>query len=162
MEGIKIHRRASDVSHLLFADDALLFMKVNSSTLKAVRDVLQYEYIFGQYVNFTKSEMVVSHNASTEFFQDVNHVLGVKIVPIFNKYLGLPVQMCSKKTETFLPILEKLQSKVQGWQSTKLSAAGKEVLITSVLNSVPQYWLSTFFLPDQTIKKIQSIIHMFW
>ncbi|KAL9666784.1 hypothetical protein QQ045_001124 [Rhodiola kirilowii] len=127
IEGIKIHRRAPAISHLLFADDALLFMKVNSSTLRAVHDVLQtYEYISGQSVNFTKSEMVVSNNASAEFIQEVNQVLGVSIVPVLNKYLGLPVQMCRKKTETFIPILEKLQSKVQGWQSAKLSVGGKE------------------------------------
>ncbi|KAL9676812.1 hypothetical protein QQ045_005032 [Rhodiola kirilowii] len=45
---------------------------------------------------------------------------------------------------------------------SRLSAGGKEVLITSVLNSVPQYWLSTFLLPDQILEKIQSIINNFW
>ncbi|KAL9690826.1 hypothetical protein QQ045_011237 [Rhodiola kirilowii] len=103
MEGIKIHRRALAISHLLFADDALLFMKVNSSTLKVVRDVLQYEYISGQSVNFTKSEMVVRNNASTEFFQDVNHVLGVKIVHVLKNTWAYQFNCAARRRKLSYP-----------------------------------------------------------
>ncbi|KAL9673448.1 hypothetical protein QQ045_029706 [Rhodiola kirilowii] len=67
-----------------------------------------------------------------------------------------------QKMETFTPILDKLGAKVHGWKATKLSAGGKEVLINSVLNSVPQYWFSTFLLPDKILAKIQTIINNFW
>ncbi|CAM8885100.1 unnamed protein product [Rhodiola kirilowii] len=163
INGIRISRRAPSINHLLFADDSLLFMKIQSSTLKSVRDVLHiYEYISGQSVNLLKSEMVVSKNVTSNIRRDIDAILGVKIVPAFNKYLGLPVQMCRKKVDTFTPILDKLHARVQGWKMSRLSAGGKEVLITSVLNSVPQYWLSTFLLPDQILDKIQSIINNFW
>ncbi|KAL9672618.1 hypothetical protein QQ045_028870 [Rhodiola kirilowii] len=98
IEGSKINRRAPSISHLLFADDSLLFMKVNTSTIRALRDVLTtYRRISGQSINLLKSEMVLSRNVTSSLLKEVHDVLGVKIVPTLNKYLGLPVQMSRKK-----------------------------------------------------------------
>ncbi|KAL9678639.1 hypothetical protein QQ045_016487 [Rhodiola kirilowii] len=147
----------------MFADDCLIFMKINSSTIKAFRDVLKcYELFSGQTVNYGKSEVAVSKNCLTNIHSDLAHILRVSIVPHLSKYLGLLLQCHRKKTETFLPIIEKLQNRVHSWQNCKLSIGGKEVLISAVLNALPQYWLAIFLLPESIIQKIQSVILSFW
>ncbi|KAL9687729.1 hypothetical protein QQ045_032136 [Rhodiola kirilowii] len=152
IEGIQISRRSPPISHLLFADDCLLFMRVHSSTVKAIKYVLQcYEIISGQTVNYGKSEIALSRNCPQHIVEDINNTLGVQVVPHLSKYLGLPIQSHRKRTATFLPIIDKLWRKVNGWQNCKLSIGGKEVLISAVINAVPQYWMSTFLLPEKTI-----------
>ncbi|KAL9668655.1 hypothetical protein QQ045_006193 [Rhodiola kirilowii] len=41
IEGIQISRRSPSITHLLFADDCLIFMRIHSSTVIAVKNVLQ-------------------------------------------------------------------------------------------------------------------------
>ncbi|KAL9663470.1 hypothetical protein QQ045_018857 [Rhodiola kirilowii] len=156
IEGIKISRRSPAISHLMFADDCLIFMKINSSTITALRDVLQcYEMVSGQTLNYSKSEVAVSKNFPTNIRSDLAHTLGVPIVPHLSKYLGLPLQCHKKKTETYLPIIEKLQNRVHSWKNCKLSIGGKEVLISAVLNALPQYWLF-FCCRSRLFKKFRA------
>ncbi|CAM8996122.1 unnamed protein product [Rhodiola kirilowii] len=141
IEGIQISRRSPSITHLLFADDCLIFMRIHSSTVIAVKNVLQcYESISGQTVNYGKSKMALSRNCPTNIVDKVTNTLRVQVVPQLSKYLGLPIHFHRKKTATFMPLIDKLWNRIQAWQNCKLSIGGKEVLISAVLNVVPQFW----------------------
>lgn len=52
MEGIRMRRTCLEIHHLLFADDSIIFMKVNERNARALRLTLQkYSVASGQKVN---------------------------------------------------------------------------------------------------------------
>ncbi|KAL9665283.1 hypothetical protein QQ045_020698 [Rhodiola kirilowii] len=62
IDGIKITRRAPTISHLLFADDSLLYFKITQNSVQLMRQLLnEYEVVSGQVVNFAKSEIMTSY-----------------------------------------------------------------------------------------------------
>lgn len=59
LEGVKICRRALVISHLLFADDSLLFFKVNIQQAVMVKGLLNtYTAATGQLINPSKCSIL--------------------------------------------------------------------------------------------------------
>lgn len=62
-EGLKFNRQCPPLSHIFFADDALLFMKAELKYCSLIKDILQvYGNASGQLINFEKSGFVFSSN----------------------------------------------------------------------------------------------------
>lgn len=76
------------------------------------------------------------------------------------KYLGLPAELGRSKREVFSYLKERLWSTIKGSEK-KLSMAGREVLIKSVLQSIPTYVMSCFQLPRTTIPELEKIIRQY-
>lgn len=66
------------------------------------------------------------------------------------------------KTEAFGFLKEKVHKKLQGWREKTLSIAGKEVLLKTVVQSIPTYVMSCFELPKQLCLDIQQCMARFW
>lgn len=63
IHGVSICKRAPNLSHLLFADDPLLFCQANQEEVQAISEVLQtYAVSSGQRINFEKSSIYFSSN----------------------------------------------------------------------------------------------------
>ncbi|KAL9685061.1 hypothetical protein QQ045_022507 [Rhodiola kirilowii] len=105
---------------------------------------------------------MLSKNASPEFIDHIRQILGVKVVQSQTKYLGLPTVVSRCRSQTMQGIIDKMRNKTGSWQSVMLSQGGRQVLIQTVLQAIPQYWLSCFLLPDKVIKQIHSMITNFW
>ncbi|KAL9666216.1 hypothetical protein QQ045_000540 [Rhodiola kirilowii] len=83
-------------------------------------------------------------------------------VPSHSKYLGLPLVMGQKKVDTFRCIFEKVWKRLNDWKCKLLSAAGREVLIKSVIQTLPVYTMSVYRLPEKTLQEIAKLISRFW
>ncbi|KAL9666372.1 hypothetical protein QQ045_000702 [Rhodiola kirilowii] len=163
IEGIKICRRAPYGSHLMFADDCLLLFKVKENTAGALSSLLtKYEHISGQVINYDKSELVLSPNASEALRNAFRGRLSVTLASHHAKYLGLPLTLQRKLTLNFSGVIDKFWSKTESWISKKLSSGGKEILIKAVLQALPQYVMNGFLLPEQIINKMHSSTRKFW
>ncbi|KAL0443985.1 UNVERIFIED_CONTAM: hypothetical protein Slati_2121200 [Sesamum latifolium] len=67
IRGIAIYRGAPSVSHLLFANDTLIFSNTSRETARAILDVLDlYRHPSGQEINFAKSSIAFSKNINEE------------------------------------------------------------------------------------------------
>ncbi|CAM8923539.1 unnamed protein product [Rhodiola kirilowii] len=163
LQGIKVCRGAPTITHLMFADDCLVFVKAKQSSLGWIRDVLvRYETSSGQKVNFTKSEGMCSGSVPDSFRQSARDNLQIKMVTAHSQYLGLPLLFGNRKVSLFRSIEEKVLSKIGDWKHKLLSGAGREVLIKSILQAIPQYAMSCFKVPNKVCKKLAGYILRFW
>ncbi|WOH14698.1 hypothetical protein DCAR_0934220 [Daucus carota subsp. sativus] len=54
-------------------------------------------------------------------------------------YLGLPKTVSSNRWGTFRYVKEKIWNRLQSWKGLTVSRTGKEILIKSVIQSIPSY-----------------------
>ena len=107
LHGVSICRRVSSVSHLLFADDSLLFCQATHDEVKTILEVLQlYAVSSRQCINMEKSSVYFSSNVEEDRRQRIKEQLGVKEVERFESYLGLPTLVGWAKYQTFLFLKE--------------------------------------------------------
>ena len=78
IQGLKVCRRAPAVSHLLFADDSLLFFKADERQTRAVKDALsRYCKATGQLINFDKCSVLFNKNQSEVVMNAVKSELNI-------------------------------------------------------------------------------------
>ena len=138
LHGVSICRSAPSISHLLFADDSLVFCQAKQEEVQVTSDVLDlYAMASGQCINFEKSYVYFSSNTSRVQKDSIKNVLRVREVEKFESYLGLPTLIGRSKYQAFSFLKERVWKKIQGWKGKLLSKAGKEVLIKAVAQSIP-------------------------
>ncbi|XP_058758128.1 uncharacterized protein LOC131631355 [Vicia villosa] len=163
IHGVQICRGAPSVSHLLFADDCFLFCRASISEVTNIMEILKtYEAASGQEVNLNKSEVFFSRNLSIPAQEDIARIMGVRHVLGTGTYLGLPSMIGRSKKATFEFIKDRIWKRINSWKGRSLSKAGKEVMIKSVLQSIPSYIMSIFIIPDGVINDIERMLNTFW
>ncbi|KAK9950614.1 hypothetical protein M0R45_006095 [Rubus argutus] len=163
LHGVRLCSGAPSISHLLFADDSLIFFKANADECVVLKDIfINYEMASGQKINFDKSCVSFSKNVMLDQQLSLASILTVERVEKHDLYLGLPMEISYSKVEAFGSITEKVQKKIQSWREKNLSAAGKEVMIKAVIQSIPTYVMSCFELPKQICQDIHQLMARFW
>jgi hypothetical protein len=113
---MRASRRGPPISHLLYADDCLLFSKADLANCKILHDTIhQFCLQSGQRVNLQKSSLFISPNVPRRFRRLLAHALGLSLAPQHNKYLGLPILSGGVTKETHSAIQSRVESKIQGW-----------------------------------------------
>ncbi|CAL8164575.1 unnamed protein product [Prunus armeniaca] len=103
----------------------------------------------GQKINLAKSAIAFNPNTPVQLRNEVSSILAIPIVEFHEKYLGLPTVIGRKKKDCFNGIKERLRKKLNGWKEKLLSKAGKALLIKAVAQSIPNYAMGVFKLPDE-------------
>lgn len=63
IKGVRIYQRALSISHILFANDSLLFCQVSVEANKHVQELLNwYSKSFGQVINNDKTSLTFGSN----------------------------------------------------------------------------------------------------
>ncbi|XP_061993800.1 uncharacterized protein LOC133711713 [Rosa rugosa] len=147
LPGIEVCDNAPSINHMLFADDSMIYAHATLENCFEIQDVIEtYSRASGQLVNFDKSSVAFSKNVSEGLKEEVSSYLGVQVVEVHEKYLGLPTYVGRKKTDTFEYIKEKLAKKLSAWQGKLLSGAGNDILIWVVASALPTYAMRVFQL----------------
>jgi hypothetical protein len=144
------------VSHVLFADDTLVFCGATRDQLYHLKGVLLcFEAVSRLRINLGKSEIVpVGPVADVE---NLVQVLGGRIASLPMKYLGLPLGARYKSKDIWNPILEKMERRLAGWKRSYLSKGGRLTLIKSTLSSLPTYFLSLFAVLASVAHRIEKL-----
>jgi hypothetical protein len=163
IQELKICRRSPGISHLLFADDSLLFFKANEEQATKIKGVLStYEASTGQLLSPAKCSLMLGQNCTEEDGQIVASILQVASTSFEEKYLGLPVPEGWMKNDKFQPTKERLQKKCSDYCEKYMSGAAKETLVKSVVQAIPTYAMSVFLFSAGLCDELSQIIRNFW
>ncbi|XP_019191707.1 PREDICTED: uncharacterized protein LOC109186235 [Ipomoea nil] len=163
IHSVRVSRGALAITHLFFADDNLLFFRANQQEVMKIKECLdRYSEASGQRVNFDKSIAVFSLNTVDAMRSLISSCLGVRMATDLGRYLGLPSVLGRNKSATFRYIEEKVRERIGSWQNHFLSRAGKEVLLKSIVQSMPIFTMSTFLLPLRTCDILEKLFNRFW
>uniref|UniRef100_A0A803PKG2 Reverse transcriptase domain-containing protein n=1 Tax=Cannabis sativa TaxID=3483 RepID=A0A803PKG2_CANSA len=133
-KGVSICRSVPSISHLLFADDSLLFTHVSHRSSHSIHDVLTtYNKATGQSVNFAKSSVICSPNTSPQDKSSFLSSLGMVDKPFIDTYFGVPQYFSRSKKSSFHFILQRASSKLSIWNSKLFSKAGKKILLKAAM-----------------------------
>ena len=151
------------VNHLLFADDSLLMFKSSVEGAVAASNLLErYCMASGQRINHEKSSIFFSRGCPQTMRDSIKNTLNVHNESLSDRYLGMPREVGHAKNGTFRYLRDRVWEKIRGWMEKLLSAAGKEVLIKAVAQSILVFSMSCFRLPRGLCENITSLIIQFW
>ncbi|KAL6185127.1 hypothetical protein ACLB2K_041262 [Fragaria x ananassa] len=133
--GVSIATGAPSINHLFFTDDSFIFMRAEAEECNRIKNILKvYEEANGQQNRVDKHD----------------------------KYLGLPTEVSYSKVEAFRFVMEKARDKLKSWKYKTLSTAGKEIMIKSVVQSIPTYVMSVFELSKHNCHEMHRVMAGFW
>ncbi|KAL0313793.1 UNVERIFIED_CONTAM: hypothetical protein Sangu_2223700 [Sesamum angustifolium] len=117
--------------------------------------------ISGQRINTSKSFFIVDRKTPNLRIQCIQQVTGfhLKFLPI--TYLGLFFKG-NKKGVLFDGIVQKIKSRITGWEKALLSHGGTLQLIKSVLSAMPLYLIQVLKPPNFVIERIERLFKKFW
>ncbi|WKA03180.1 hypothetical protein VitviT2T_021306 [Vitis vinifera] len=144
------------VSHLLFADDTLLFCEDDRDQLifwKWV--VICFEVVSGLKINLQKSEIIPI--GGVEEVDRVGAVFGCKVGNLPTNYLGLPLGASHKSCRVWDGVEERFKRKLAMWKKQYLSKGGRLTLIKSTLSNLPIYFMSLFVIPRKVRLRLEKI-----
>jgi hypothetical protein len=159
ISGFSVGSREQDrveVSHLLFADDTLIFCGADASQINYMGALLVcFEAVSGLKVNMSKSALIPV--GSLDDVDQLASRLGCGTADLPLKYLGLPLG-ASFKLKTMWRDLEDLMARrLAPWKRLYLSKGGRVALIKSTLSNLPTYLLSLFPIPADVAKRIEKL-----
>ncbi|KAG8483579.1 hypothetical protein CXB51_023543 [Gossypium anomalum] len=128
--GVKASRSGPQVSHLLFANDCILFDEATGRGAISLKQILhEYEGCSGQKVNFSNLRFFSAQTFKKIDISLVTRVLGVRCSTDPERYLGLPNLVGRKKRASFQILKDRMQQRIDNWSIKHLSQGGKEVFI---------------------------------
>lgn len=151
------------MSHLLFADDIILFFKASLDQALVMKHLLKkYEMGTCQLLSPPKCSIMFGKSCSLEDQILVMVILKVVADSIDDKYLGLPVQEGRMKAGKFQSIKDEFLKRGEDWTEKYLSGVGIEILVKSVLQALPTYAMGVFKFPTNLCDDLSHMIWDFW
>ena len=144
------------VSHLLFANDTILFCDASREQILSIRLVLScFQAFTGLKVNVGKSEIVSIGEVRN--IQSLANILQCRVGSLPMTYLGMPLGSLCKTPSIWNPILERMEKKLSGWKRFYLSKSGRLTLLKSTLSSLLTYYFSLFTIPKAVATRLERI-----
>ncbi|XP_074315230.1 uncharacterized protein LOC141651414 [Silene latifolia] len=144
------------LTHLIFADDLLVFVRGDLPSLQAVKQCL---HLFSCY-----SGLVPNPSKTNVYFAGVRSDVKALILRDTGyvedhfpfKYLGIPLHSSRLTRDLLQPLLARIRTKMGHWESLHLTYAGKVTLINSVIFGIEAFWCASLLLPKGIIKELES------
>jgi len=145
-----------NISHLLFADDTLVFCGASPEHLLYLRMLLlSFEAVSGLKINLDKSVLVPV--GFVDNMDDLAGILGCGVSSLPLKYLGLPLGAPFKNKSSWDEVVGKIERRLASWKRLYLSKGGRVTLIKSTLSNLPTYFLSLFPIPSSVANRIEKL-----
>lgn len=131
-------------SHILYADDIMIFCKGTAANIHALTDLfINYSQVSEQFVNPQKS-LIFARSISPLRLTNISHQIGFNIGTLPFTYLGVPIFKGKPKTFHLQPITDKIRLKLSTWKASLLSLSGRVQLVRSVIQSMLLHYISIY------------------
>ena len=138
IKGYSLCKNSPRLTHILFANDSLLFCRATIQECQKILDILEvYGKCSGQQINRNKTTIFFSKATYEDIRNQIKTALGVPEIIQYEKYLGLLSLVGRNKKASFNYIKERVWKKLQGCKEKLLSQAGRDVLIKAVVRTLP-------------------------
>jgi hypothetical protein len=119
------------ISHLLFADDSLLFFEALVEQATVIKSVLdRYEEGIGQLVSMGKCSVMYGDGCSPDTQAQLKSILQYETECFEEKYLRLPVPEGRLTKGKFKTSKGKISKHASDWAEKYMSSGAKETLIS--------------------------------
>ncbi|KAM0069892.1 putative RNA-directed DNA polymerase [Helianthus debilis subsp. tardiflorus] len=161
IKGICTPNAGPIITHLLYADDALVMGEWSKEEVLNIVRILRFFHVCsGLKINIDKSNLY-GIGVGVEESNELASVLGCKSDSLPFKYLGLKVGANMNRVSNWQPVFDIFRSRLAKWKSNLLSIGGRVVIIKSVLESLPTYYFSLYKAPKKVIADLEAMIKNF-
>uniref|UniRef100_A0A803PM53 Reverse transcriptase domain-containing protein n=1 Tax=Cannabis sativa TaxID=3483 RepID=A0A803PM53_CANSA len=144
LKGFKLARNGTPVTHLMFADDIILFGEASVREARTLLECLN-SYCQCSCLSTLGNQLATqSPQCSSQGEFQVEKPKSVK------------------RSEDTQHLVDRVLKRIQGWKVKLLSSAGKTCLIKSVGSSLSNYVASSDVIPVSTATKIDKLLRDFW
>ena len=144
------------ISHLLYANDTLLFYEADKDRLKFLSWTLMwFEAVSGLRINLNKSQIIPIKPVVN--VEELASELGCGVGSLPTSHLGLPLGANHKALGVWDSIEERFRKRLASWKIQYISKGGRLTLIRSTLANLPIYYLSLFRMPHKVCARLGRI-----
>lgn len=162
IHGIRIARGCPSITQLFFADDSLIFFKVNKQSCDFIKESLNsYEKASGQLINYDKLAITFSKDTSQSHILYIKEELHLSVCHGYELYLGLPTFSVYRKRIQFGYIRDRVAKKIDSWKNRFFSEGGREVILKAIIQAIPTYAMSYFRIPSTILMDIEKLCAKF-
>ncbi|XP_010672333.2 uncharacterized protein LOC104888918 [Beta vulgaris subsp. vulgaris] len=161
---ISYHRECERIhlNHLMFADDLLLFFRVNHSSVTKVFQAFMKFSVASRLPASPEKSNIYLAGVTNDEARILAKACNMNIGTLPFKYLRIPLSSKKLNYTQCKPLIERITSRAQGWVAKMLSYAGRHQLVRSILYSMQNYWGYIFPLPKKVIKVVKGICRRLW
>lgn len=151
-----------NLSHLIFADDLLIFCRGDIHSVSAIKCSLDlFAPGSGLHANSTKTGLYLG-GIHPDVAQDIINYTGFVRETFPFRYLGIPLNASRLTLDICAPLLDLISSKIHSWSTHLLSYAGRLQLVNSVIFGILNFWCSPFLLPTTLLNEISKLCRRFF
>ncbi|RVW92408.1 putative ribonuclease H protein [Vitis vinifera] len=145
--------RAIHITHLLFADDTIVFCEAKKEHLTHLSWILfWFEAASGLRINLAKSEIISIGEVDEMAVQ-----LGCRVGQLPAVHLGLPLGAPNKAVSGWDGVEEKVRRRLVLWKRQYISKGGRITLIKSTMTNMPVYQMSLFRMPKSVARRLEKL-----
>ncbi|XP_035843871.1 uncharacterized protein LOC110927588 [Helianthus annuus] len=149
------------VSHLFYADDAVILGEWSSSNIRNVVRILRVFNIFsGLKINLDKCN-IFGIGVQPAELNSMASTVGCLASSLPFKYLGLMVGANMNRISNWKSVYDVFDARLAKWKAKLLSIGGRITLIKAILQSIPNYYFSLYKVLVQVVKDLEAKIRNF-
>ncbi|XP_057791142.1 uncharacterized protein LOC131008273 [Salvia miltiorrhiza] len=152
---MKLTRGTAFPTHLLYADDILVFGRATTANARKITHILEfYGSISGQICSMEKSHVYFGDKTPNRLRRHIINILNFRKGSLPFNYLGVPIFSGRVKASFLRAIHDRIILKFARWKGMQLSMAGRICLVKSVIQSSITHSMMVYRWPRSLIKDL--------
>ncbi|XP_057790991.1 uncharacterized protein LOC131008108 [Salvia miltiorrhiza] len=152
---MKITRGTAFPTHLLYADDILVFGRATTANARKITHIFEfYGSLSGQICSMEKSHVYFGDKTPNRLKRHIINILKFRKGSLPFNYLGVPIFSGRVKASFLRAIHDRIILKFARWKGMQLSMAGRICLVKSVIQSSITHSMMVYRWPRSLIKEL--------